>query len=615
MKSRFKFNILFVLAIMTFFFNQVFSGLYVGGDMFFTTRFVYEASNEVNPTNYNTFVGKSTYLFVGLYPYMKEKSINGLAEIYVNTADFVSLITRANSNYNLIYFGGANIKGTSAGGEVEATGFALSPAFTLSDPMMTGTRYSFGLYTLPITRMTRFVETNIYPLIFDESMLKGLRGFDYELGGENAVGISAKVSMIDKMLNLETYALWNVLDFYSAGFLFKLNPFNIADIITIEAGLTADFLKYRRAQDFDSINKYLYYDLMRRMPSQSSVVGYITKTTNINIINGTNTNRIQTNIISKINNMSEDSLIEYGGYINFGIMNLLNLFSEIKLSTLKGLVSDPDLQNSLNGYSIYSGVYTKALEGSIFELDFGMLNEVTNETTGFSGNRNGLEVKAKAYGMYQLDEDETILFGFLLEGTYGNFYDNINYLTTYENLTLPKSGTNNNVKMDTFSGFEVKASLWSRIFYMFYLREILRFAMPTFSNVDISYSPVTLESRTYIDIDLEDLTPGLWTTFGLRYINNDISTTSTNTNVIKGNASYILPYFELKYIFGEDSFLRLTFGVGELTSLLGNAYNLGFDNIRRDSMFGLTPSGNLYNNVDYNLQNNYTISLEFGVRL
>jgi hypothetical protein len=221
--------------------------------------------------------------------------------------------------------------------------------------------------------------------------------------------------------------------------------------------------------------------------------------------------------------------------------------------------------------------------------------------------RNKMIIKAKLYG--DLDfEVFGMLLKYVLEATYINNNDSFVGYNAYQNLVLAFANPLTNL-----NGIEIKASCKYDLFWMFSIKEMIRYCSLNYSNPG-SYKISEFESRTYVDIDLEDVTPGLWVTGGVRV--NSYNLTSDISLVTTGSATYILPYAEIKYMFGEDSFVRLTYGQGEFFGLLAKAYNIGYDAYKlENNNFSVDGNESLVNKADYLMKYNTTISLQFGFKL
>jgi hypothetical protein len=81
--------------------------------------------------------------------------------------------------------------------------------------------------------------------------------------------------------------------------------------------------------------------------------------------------------------------------LNFGIVDALNIFGQVKFQPDEGQDRDTDAKNAVNGYDMYFGLFTKALTGSISRPAC-CFPRVTNTNVGFSGSRGGMAINVKA---------------------------------------------------------------------------------------------------------------------------------------------------------------------------------------------------------------------------
>lgn len=546
--------------------NISYAGVIIGADAFFTTSFINDVTNDVNPSGVNSWVGKNTTLFLGLYPILKADGINGWARIFVNS-----------ESYNNIYFGGANVAAFTKDKNFTARLFTMSAGLAMSDPMATGVAYGSDVSGSVITLPTHFLNgTNVYPVTYDTSWMYGE---DTYLGGHRGSGVYTMLKMLDSQLQLEDFACWSMNNYDTYGAMLKLNPLSFGDMFGISAGVTAETIKYKSKQDFNSYNAYYFTDPLKYLPAQSTAAS-----------------------------LNNDAYLAYGGYVDAKLFEMLDVFGQIKLTHLRGDVSNPDNTKSLGGMSLYAGAFASLWGNAMmFEGDFSLVTMSTNSTnTTIGGSRNIMTAKVKAYGDLDFEVNGMTL-KYLVEGTYINFKDNISGMKQYEFVSFGSTPFTN------ASGIDVKASAKFSFFWMFDLREMARFSAMNMTAPG-TYGLTQIESRTYLDIDLEDVTAGLWATAGLRV--NVYNVSASDTAFSTGSATYLLPYAEVKYVFGEDSFVRVSFGYGEFFGVLAQAYGIGYDAIQfANSAFNTTAGGDLMNEADYAMQKNASINLQFGYKL
>lgn len=560
--------LVFTLLVLSIFsINLSYAGVVIGSDMYFTSQYVSQKTNELTPTlAIPGWHSENTFLFVGLYPQISEKTIKGRAEIYVSS-----------TTQNNIYLGGAQVTGSTTDGKFVVTGFAMSPALGLSDPWCTGAQYGSDIYTDPIAMAVRFSDesnTTKYPVIYNDNPFSG---YNYALGGHRGVGVQTKAYFFNKVLSLEDYFVWNLNNFDSFGALLKLNTLDLGGI-KLSAGGTAESLGYKGVQDFTKFNAYSYFDSTKLLPRQSTD--------------------------------AEHDYKAFGGFVKIGLGEIVDVFGQIKIDALSAKYTDPNTNNVINGYSIYAGAISQIIEGTLVQFDFSMKSATPNAYSHapLGSTYSYMNIGLKAYGAYDLETFGMKLF-FLVNGAYLNTTDYINRYYRIDFLDLGDAYA-------TISGMDVKGSVRFDFFYMFRLRSILRYASYDLNgNVSgFTYSLSMFENRTYLDIDLEDVAEGLWTSVGIRVNSYNVTTTSADP---AGSTSSLLPYVEVKYIFGEDSFVRLSWGMGEIDSLISQAYGIGYDKYRlvNNALGSLPTSGDLYNTSDNSLMNQSSINLEVGITL
>jgi hypothetical protein len=563
MKNIIRLAIMFVLLGV---FVKGYSAAVIGSDVYFTTSFAYDAQNAANPGGTDNWMGKSTMLYLGLYPILRSGAIRGDAKIFVNSEDF-----------NNIYFGGVKVTGTTADKMFEATAFAMAPALGMSDPMATGSMYGGYIYTSAAARGVRFSDaknTVKYPAIFDE---KDFAENNYELGGRHGVGVQTKATFAQEYITLENFIAWSLDNYDVFGALLKMNPLELG-VISLEVGATAELLKYKASQNFNAINAYNLFDFTKLLPNQSPLASF-----------------------------KEDRFTGLGGFFRVGILEMLDVFGQIKFTATSAAFDNTDRYNSIDGMRIYAGVISDFIDGTITEVNFAMISEAANTNTaaGLEPERNGMQIGLKAYGGLDFDIFGMVLY-YLADVSYFMMNDTTRGFNRTEFGAMGATFTNAN-------GLDLKASAKFDFFFMFSFRELLRFNMLNFENAaGNTYAVTQFESRSYFDIDLEDLMDGLWATVGIRLVSLSVE---ANIDTTTGSDFYVLPYAEIKYLFGEYSFLRLSWGIGEIQSVLAEAYGLGYDNIIKQSSIALDDDNNFYHNGYFGMQNNHSINLEVGLRL
>lgn len=569
---------LFFLLGLIGLFNTGFSAVRMEGDLYFLTSLENDALDIVSPIKVTNgtgqWVGKNSSVYIGIYPILNSDTVEGRVNLFVSTTD-----------WREVFFGGAYVAAQTTEGNFRAKVFTLYPGFSLSDPMGSGRRFSSSVYTTPITAMTRFTDgSSYYPAVFDETWIDTNK-VDYSLGGANAYGGFTAADFINGAITLEDYVLWNQNDFDAFGALLKMNPLSLGSLV-LELGATAEALKYKNSQDFDEYYGYYMNNLNMLMPRQTY--------------------------------LDEDSYVAYGGYFKLGLMDMIDIFGQVKAGSLMAQTTDTDDSNAINTIEVFSGVMVDLMGLAKLELDFSLLNGKPNEVAISNGDsltlpitadskRNGMEIKFKAFSHIDLDMFGMIM-KYLVEATYTSYEDTMTELDQFESISWNSNTTK-------YTGIDVKGSLDFDFFYMFGLRELLRFNKSTFSGhgqIDVSQ----FESRTYLDVDLEDLTPGLWTTIGIR-LNSYTITSSVNT-LNGNNVSYVAPYGEIKYIFGDDSssFARLTYGYNDMFTQMFEAYGLGYDQKMLNSgSFAMDSVDGLYNKANLLLQKEHVINLEVGIQI
>lgn len=560
---------LMIFAGVLFGAQSAHAGITIGSDLFFTTSLYYNASNAMNTTGDDTWQGRDSFLYLSLLPKLSGTGISGDAKIYVNS-----------SNYNNIYFGGAVVEGATDDETFKATIFALDPALAMSDPMGSGARYGKKAETAVISAPTRFADGTVYyPSQYDSEWVNA-EELNLALGGERSTGLITEFSILDGLLKMEDFINYNLNNFDTYGVNIFLNELDIA-MLNISAGFVYDKLAYKEAQDFGEYNGYYLFDSISRLPMQHN---------------------------------SLEGFSGVGGYFDVGVLDMFNVFAEFKSTKSIGHLSDTNyVGQNMGGYSLYAGAYSIMDDWFAAELDLAMGDEsfyTNDDSSSLTGDRSNMEIKGKFYTWLDFD-----MFGMylktLVEATYMNATDNLSYFGSYENVTLPFAD------LSDVNGLELKASFDFDFFYMFSIREVLRYASADFADgaSTNTYGIATFESRTYLDIDLEDVMTGLWVTAGIRLKSHNITSSSTTTDT--GDVFYALPYAEICYKFGKDaaSFARLTYGIAEFHGDLAEAYGLGYDNfVAENSAYG-TDSGSLYNVADGLTKNNHRVSLEVGVQL
>jgi hypothetical protein len=555
----------------------LFGAMTLGSDMLFTTSLDYLNTNALETNQMQGWTGKSSYMFLGLYPEVNDKLLSGDAKLFVGTY-----------TNNYFYFGGARMSGSTPDKTFTANIYAMAPMLGLSDPMQAGAAYGYSVVSLPVVSMTRFTSPDVgalYPVTVDPAKTGG---YTNDLGGNNSLGVMTKMNLFDDAFAVEDFYNWNMMNFDSYGVIGKLKQFEVAeDILTLDAGVGADMLKYKQTQNFQAENSWLFYDQMRRLPSQST------------------------------NN--EDAFVSYGGFLNADLLDTANIFGEFKLNQETASYNNQNLTNALNGWSLYSGAYSSALDGTTIEADLAMNHQQTNTNCGFNGQRNGLEVKGKIYSDLEIDEDSGLDLSLLLEGTYSKYQDSVTPFGSYEGITLTNNGAFTNM-----SGYELKGSFKLTFLDDFSVQGLCRYAVADFSSPG-TYHVEQLDTRAYLNIDLGSFLndyfdvnglKGLSVTGGVRYVHYVLNPSATNA--ISGVAAYLEPYGEILFNLGTEkaSFFRLTYGMGEDYSVLANAFGVGYDNWRRlNSSFGVTQNNLFYNNADYQLANDVTITFEVGIKI
>lgn len=559
MKALKKYVLMFVFIGLA---QISYAGVTIGCDAYFTTSFFNNVSNVVNTTGSTGWIGKDTTLYLGLYPILKADGVSGYARVFANS-----------QAYNNIYFGGANVTGFTKDEKFSVTMFAMSPSFAMTDPMATGARYGSGATMTVISMPTHFVNgKTMYPTIYDSTWMYEENSY---LGGNRGVGGYSKLMIGNNVLQLEDFACWNLNNYDSFGLMLKLNPLDIAGVISISAGVTAETLKYKSTQDFSEYNGYYLFDSVKMLPTQTKLV-------------------------------NEDAYLAYGGYINCNLLKMVDIFAQVKSTEIRGRVSNPDNARYIGGIDLYAGAFSSIWDDAMmFEVDFA-LKTGESSTNIITGTRNMMSLKAKAYGDMDF-EVFGMMLKYLVEASYINYQDQLTGFDRYEYIDFGTASYSN------VSGIDVKASFKYSLFWMFTIKEMVRYSSVSFVNPG-NYDLSQLESRTYLEIDLEDVTPGLWIIGGVRI--NNYTITTTETGLSAGTASYILPNVEIKYVFGEDSFARITFGHSEFFGVLAQAYGIGYDAIKfADANFSYDENGYLINAADYLMQHNTTINLQFGFKL
>lgn len=576
--------------------SKSYAGLVIGSDIYFNTSLVYDSSNDIKPGGSETFVGQDSVLLLGLYPILSDKGIKGSAKIFIDSQQ---------SRY--IWFGGAKIAGTTSDENFTATISFLEPAIAMSDPMATGSAYAQQVYTSTATRGVRFSDgsnTVKYPVIFDE---KWMNGANYELGGGSGVGFYSKVDMLNKLLSIEDFVTHSLADYDAFGAMFRLNSLKLGPI-ALSAGVVSELLKYKTEMiRFSTEKAYLYSDITKYMPEQTIVREVI--------VGG----------VGAV--LYEDSYSTVGGFLNIGVMQFADVFAQIKMTKSGGEIGNPDATNAISGTTMYFGAVSKFLPGSIIEIVYAQFSDKANignfglfespVTKNIFYERSGMDFKVKAYGGLDFEVAGMKLF-YLGDFTYLSRRDNAKGFIGFENLIFT---TNNGITkpFENINGIDFKASIRFDFFYMFRFRQLIAYTSLDYNNSETdSYKVGRFESRSYIDVDLEDVTKGLWVTGGIR-IRSWTLGGNTNNDMLIGDASSLTPYFEVKYIFGEDSYMKLSFGASEFYSALANSYGIGLDQAYKSDSFSTytDKDGNskLYNATDYNLQNDYRFNLEVGLKL
>ena len=566
----------FVVMVLTGILVKGYAAFTIGNEVYFTTGFGYSASNAVNVNSNPTWNGQNSSVYVGLYPTMSDKLIKGDARIYVN-----------NTSSYYIYFGGARVTGMSEDKTIEATIFGMSPAFSMSDPMSTGAKYGSDVYTTSVSMAVKFANGSFkYPVIYSE---KWMETYDYSLGGQRGVGLYSKINMINNMFTIEDYICWNMNNFDTYGAMLKFNTMDF-NVVTVQAGALAEVLKYKSTQDFKSYNAYYYMDITKILPSQSA--------------------------------FKEDSYIAFGGYANIGVLGLVNVFGEYKITAEKGKTTAADAKNSIDGYDLFAGVYSEYLEdgAGIVQIDLGMSSGTPN--TNIVKSRSSMIVSLKSYGAIALDEDMGLKISYLINGGYATLVDGVAALRQYENVSFPTANRFTNATI-----IDAKASVRFDALSMVSFREMLRYNQATFTTPG-TYTYTGIESRTYIDLNLETLFyqldlefgKGLFLTGGVRFHSYQVSTNGTTGTFVVGNgtATYVTPYVEVKYLIGDFSYLRLSWGYGEVYNPLAVAYGFGYDSrVLNSGLSTYTDNATkyLYNNAEYNMDKNAAINLEVGMQL
>ncbi len=568
MKQFFKNIVLFSMFILA---NQMYGGLVIGSEMLFNSSYTYDELNEVNTGGFDAWKGSGTGLYVGLYPILNDKNIKGRVKLFVNA-----------SNSTSIFVGGAKISGFNDDKSFLATAFYLEPSITMSDPMGSGRRFMSDVYTTPIANSIFFSDPehqSFYPYVANETGNTNtwFNGNNNALGGRNSIGLYTTAKILGGFLTLEDFVSYNLHNFDSYGASLKAKQIELGPV-KLDIGLIADLMTFKKTHNFSEYNNYNLYDMNRRLPQQTK---------------------------------SQGRYFAWGEYFDANILDLFNVFGELKLQNTKGSTMNSDINtNVISGLQLYAGVYTKAIDGSIIELSFGLISDrnldKSSDPEVVIATRNLMEIKLKTQGGFDLDFSGMKIF-YTLDATFINGSDNINPYKSYENVNFGSTMLSN------ISGIDVKGSLKYELFYMFALRELARFNTASFSGGG-STDIMQIESRTYFDVDLEDVTSGLWLTAGLRF---DYMSLTSDTLTTVGSYSYLTPYGEIKYIFGEQSYAKISWGVPEDYSDIANAYGIQYDAYKlQNSDLGVGgTTGTLYNKAAYLLNNNYGLQLSVGLKL
>jgi hypothetical protein len=120
------------------------------------------------------------------------------------------------------------------------------------------------------------------------------------------------------------------------------------------------------------------------------------------------------------------------------------------------------------------------------------------------------------------------------------------------------------------------------------------------------------ESRSYLDIDLEDVSKGLWATVGLRVLNYQLSTTVSGA--MAGSATYLLPYVEVSIC--STNFVCRLRGVWAKTTACFPTLTAWASTARSFWAPWAFPRRTIfYHSFGAAQQNDYNVNLEVGVKL